>query len=283
MRPWACELPPQTLKTKRWLSRHVNKCHKPQGAQEGESGFDCSLCLHRSTTAKDLVEHWATTCTPPATAKTCQHGKSTGSTPASFTSPTLTSEEDDGEFEVNKVTEDPEERLRYEFVLWAQRVGQKRFHHLHKSYQTEEGGLEYGVDEDLLNLLDVVHFSVTYNLSSAGTQEVIKVWKRLSGNKSETIRDLPVDWRTTESRIVKHVDTTSLVVRHYPVPDNLGFDFDSVPCVLKSFKAGVVELLTNVELLAHGSFWFGLPPDAGGKTNGRDVPTSTVYTASTLR
>jgi len=169
---------------------------------------------------------------------------------------------------VDRVIEDPQERLEYEFVYWCRKkaILQTPFHPQHAKAANEP----WVFRQDMMDIMSIVDFAMTNNLSNAGVEDMISLFQAMSEGATTRINSIPKAWRTLQSKMLEGFDLNAIKRYSFPVPPDLGFNFTEVPYVLKTYDCVLEEMLFNIETMEAGCFHFGeQPAPPGGEWCGR--------------
>jgi len=263
--PYYCKTCGKGCKSVQGLAQHIRRKHKRSSGVNEDGEHLCHKCGWSTNIASHLEPHWRLTC--PGILETEGGGgkeeRAPGrglrlSTIAEMPDEEMPMDDEGGYMEVEgNYHEDADDRFLREFIECHRHAGQTRFG-LHDTGDEDENWV---LDEPLYDCLRIMDFSMRNDLSNRGTEEMIGLFKDMGCGKSERIQSLPATWETLSKRVLKAdprvLDETRYKTYHYPVPEELGLGFDRVPFTLKRFESLLDELLTDVELMAPGNFYFG--------------------------
>lgn len=153
----------------------------------------CKFCQLGTTNLEQLHVHWSSCAAVSPSQPSLP--------PTRRVYPLGTATEEGGQaLTVDKFTDDPDERLEYEFVLWCkhQAAVKTASHPL-----GTKPGEAWVFRQDMVDVVGVVNFALSNNLPSKATEEVVAVFKEVSEGKSSRLQQLPKTWRTVESKVVE--------------------------------------------------------------------------------
>ena len=275
---WRCKYPgcQAAFNKQCYLTRHTNTSHQGETLQR----LRCQFCSFTGTES-EVLHHAQHVC--PAAPK-----RATPLSPTlHFTAaPQLPSQPPHvpstqpltPPWVPENVVEHPGSRLRCELVGKHHHEGLYRLVLSFTSPGTVTDPDNFVVDEGLLHVLCVVELALTNNVSSVGVERVVKLFQTLNRGHSTATQRLPSTWRTVYSCAVSGCDLSNLVSHHHPVPPALGLGCDSVPCVLKPFKAVLEEVLCDPTTVDTDNFFFEVPdpvPEGGTTSYGNRTTSAT--------
>lgn len=257
-----CPVCSKSYGTKRSMLIHMGHMHPTVEKPYTVELHKCILCHVQFREQSDLSAHWSD----------CPN-----KVPSSSSSSTLPAEQrvypmatedapllPPGCVRVDKVILDDQERLEYEFILWCRHHAIRRnpYHPDHATSSNQP----WVFRRDRMDIMSIVDFALTNNLSNTGVEEMVRLFKTMNEGKSLRITNLPQTWRYMSSVMLEGVDMSKSLKKYsFPVPANLGFSFEEVPYVLKTYDCILEEILFNIETMRQGAFYFGeqSPPPGG--------------------